>query len=122
MKTILFIDNNLLIIENLMEGFELEGYKVLAANTGDKGIALAKQHNPDLIVSEICIGDVNGYDVLRSVNAISPTKKIPFIFCTTKCEKADKSRAMELGARDYVVKPFEFESLFKVARTWITHD
>ena len=121
MKTILFIENNSTIIDNLTEGFEMEGYKVLTANDGNKGVALAREFIPDLIVSEIIIGEMNGYDVLHLILITPATCEIPFIFCTTKSEKSDRVLALKLGANDYILKPFEFESLFKMARIWIQY-
>ena len=119
MNTILFIENNPLIRDNLTEGFEMEGYNVLSANNGNIGLALAREFMPDLIVCGVIIDGMSGYEVLRLL-LISPiTCEIPFIFCTTKAEKSDRAFALKLGANDYITKPFEFELLFTMARSWI---
>ncbi|MBL0358539.1 MAG: response regulator [Chitinophagaceae bacterium] len=108
-----------MILDNLAEGFGLEGYKVLAANNGNNGVELARSFIPDLIVSEIMIDEMNGYEVLRLLLLTPATAEIPFIFCTTKSEKADRLFALKLGADDYVIKPFEFESFFLMVKMWI---
>jgi CheY-like chemotaxis protein len=119
MKTILLIENNLEILENLTEGLELEGYTIISANNGLKGIELAAIHMPDLILSEILMDGISGYEVLRLLLNTPKTYLIPFIFSTTKSQKSDKTMALKLGADDYIVKPFEFETLFAMAKLWI---
>ncbi len=105
MKTILLIENKADILENLKEAFEMEGYNVLSANNGTRGIELAREFIPDLIVSEILIGKMDGYAVLQTLLNGHNTVGIPFIFSTTKFEKKDRVFALELGADDYIVKP-----------------
>lgn len=119
MKTILFIDNKQAILDNLVEGFELEGYHVLSANCGNQGIALANEFIPDLIVSEIIIGKMNGYSVLQELLDGYKTYRIPFIFSTTQCEKKDKALAFQLGADDYIVKPYGLEEMYIMVNRWI---
>lgn len=119
MKTILFIDNKQAILDNLVEGFELEGYHVLSANCGNQGIALANEFIPDLIVSEIIIGKMNGYSVLQELLDGYKTYRISFIFSTTQCEKKDKALAFQLGADDYIVKPYGLEEMYIMVNRWI---
>lgn len=119
MKTILFIDNKQAILDNLVEGFELEGYHVLSANCGNQGIALANEFIPDLIVSEIIIGKMNGYSVLQELLDGYKTYRIPFIFSTTQCEKKNKALAFQLGADDYIVKPYGLEEMYIMVNRWI---
>ncbi len=119
MKTILFIDNKQAILDNLVEGFELEGYHVLSANCGNQGIALANEFIPDLIVSEIIIGKMNGYSVLQELLDGYKTYRIPFIFSTTQCEKKDKALAFQLRADDYIVKPYGLEEMYILVNRWI---
>lgn len=122
MKTVLLIDDNLLIIDNLTEAFEMEGYRVLTAKNGDDGIAMANSQRPDLIIAEIMMGGMDGFDLLHRINTTPKLNAIPFVFCTTRCEKSDKSKALQLGASDYITKPFELEYLFKAAKKLIVHD
>ena len=119
MKTILFIDNKQAILDNLVEGFEMEGYRVLSANCGNQGIVLANEFIPDLIVSEIIIGKMNGYSVLQELLDGYKTYRIPFIFSTTQCEKKDKALAFQLGADDYIVKPYGLEEMYILVNRWI---
>ncbi|TND10006.1 MAG: response regulator receiver protein [Bacteroidetes bacterium] len=119
MKTILLIESNSNILENLAESFEMEGYNVLTASNGNAGVELAGEFVPDLIVSEVLLGKMNGYEVLRLLLDKPKTSDIPFIFSTTKSEKRDRTLALELGADDYIVKPYAIEPLFAMAIMWI---
>ena len=106
MKVILLIEDNNNIRENLAEFFELEGYKVLVADNGKNGIELAKEFIPDLIICDTKMALMDGYEVLRLILDLSKTYEIPFIFSTSNSEKVDKAKAMELGADDYIIKPW----------------
>jgi DNA-binding response OmpR family regulator len=119
MKTILLIESNHAIRENLAEGLEMEGYNILMSDNGKKGIELAKTCMPDLIISEIMMHEMDGYEVLRLLLSTDKTNKIPFVFSTTKSEQKDRIFALRLGADDYIVKPYGFEPLFAIAETWI---
>lgn len=119
MKTILLIENNHAIRENLAEGLEMEGYHILMSDNGKRGVELAKTYNPDLIISEIMMQEMDGYEVLRLLLDNDKTNKIPFIFSTTMSEKKDRTLALGLGADDYIVKPYGFEPLYAMAETWI---
>ncbi len=122
MKTILLIDDNLLIIDNLIEAFEMEGYKVLAANNGREALALANSQRPDIIIAEVMIGELDGFDVLNRINTTPNLTNIPFVFCTTRCEKSDQHKAMQLGAKDYITKPFELDYLFKTTEKLVVQN
>lgn len=119
MATILFIESNPEILDNLSEGFELEGYNVLAAKDGSIGIELAKEFLPDIIVSEIQTGNIDGYEVLRLLLSTPETYDIPFIFSTTKYETRDKVICLGLGADDYIIKPFGLKHLSNMIKIWI---
>ncbi len=80
---------------------------------------MARKCLPDLIISEIMINGIDGYEVLRLILDKSRTFDIPFIFCTTKCEAIDRINALQLGADDFVVKPVSMEILNSIASTWI---
>ena len=119
MKTILVIEDNNDILENLTEFLEMEGYKILAANNGKRGIDLAREFIPDLIICDVLMHEMDGYEVLHSLLDTSETYEIPFIFSTSMSEKVDRTEALILGADDYIVKPFNMELLLKMAKTWI---
>jgi DNA-binding response OmpR family regulator len=119
MATILLIEDNIPILENLTEYFEMEGFKILIADNGKKGIELAREHVPDLIICDTKMPVMDGYEVLHLLLDLVKTYEIPFIFSTSNAEKVDRIKALELGADDYIIKPFDPEALLKMARIWI---
>ena len=119
MATILLIDDNIPIRENLTEYFEIEGYNILIADGGKKGIELAKEHIPDLIICDTKMPVMDGYEVLRLILDLTKTYEIPFIFSTSNSDKVDRTKALELGTDDYIVKPFALQTLLVMAKKWI---
>jgi len=119
MPTILLIEDNIPILENLTEYFEMEGYKTLIADNGKRGIELAREHIPDLIICDTKMPVMDGYEVLHLILDLAKTHEIPFIFSTSNAEKVDRTKALELGADDYIIKPFAPEALLKMVKTWI---
>lgn len=107
MKTILLIEDNLEVRENTAEILELANYKVVAAENGKTGTELAKKHLPDLIICDIMMPELDGYGVLHILGKTKETATIPFIFLTAKTEKSDVRKGMNLGADDYLTKPFD---------------
>ncbi len=106
MKTILIIEDNADIRENVAEILMLSNYKVITAPNGKEGIEMAQREHPDLIICDIMMPGVDGYGVLHVLNKDPETQNIPFIFLTSKSERSDFRTAMELGADDYITKPF----------------
>ncbi|HTB31318.1 MAG TPA: response regulator [Bacteroidia bacterium] len=119
MKTILLIDDTREILENLKEYLEMEGYKVLASNNGKKGIELAIEFIPDLIICDVLMPVMDGHEVLRLLLETVNIFEIPFIFSTSLSEKIDKMEALALGADDYIIKPFDPKTLMEMAKTLI---
>jgi DNA-binding response OmpR family regulator len=119
MKTILLIEDNTAILDNLTEYFELEGFKIFVANNGKKGIELAREFIPDLIVCDVLMPQMDGHEVLHILLDIAKTSEIPFIFSTSMSEKIDRAGALALGADEYIVKPFELKVLLSIAKTLI---
>ena len=119
MKTILVIEDNNDILENLTEYLEMEGYKILPANNGKRGVELAREFIPDLIICDVLMREMDGFEVLHSILDTSKTYEIPFIFSTSLSEKIDRTEALRLGADDYIVKPFDMELLMKMAKACI---
>ena len=111
MKTILVIEDNDEIRENTAEILELSNYKVYTAPNGKEGVALASDKKPDLIVCDIMMPVLDGYGVLHMINKIPELQTIPFIFITAKAERAEIRKGMELGADDYLTKPFSSTEL-----------
>ncbi len=118
-KTILLIEDNTEILDNLSEFLELEGYATLLAQSGKMGIELAERFIPDLIICDVLMHGMDGHEVLLHLLSCSKTNKIPFIFSTSLCESCDKRDALLLGADDYLVKPFQLEILLGVTKKWL---
>jgi DNA-binding response OmpR family regulator len=107
-KTILIIEDNLDIREGTQEILDLTGeYDVITAENGKIGVELAMKHQPDLILCDIMMPELDGYGVLYMLNKFENTMQIPFIFLTAKSERSDMRKAMEMGADDYLIKPFD---------------
>lgn len=106
-KTILVIDDNNDLRENTAEILELAGYKTITAENGKRGVEAATKEKPDLIVCDIMMPELDGYGVLHLLRKNADTQNIPFIFLTAKTERSDFRKGMEMGADDYVTKPFD---------------
>jgi CRP/FNR family transcriptional regulator, cyclic AMP receptor protein len=106
MKHLLLIEDNNEIRENTAEILELAGYKVYTAENGKIGVELALQQKPDLIICDIMMPVLDGYGVLHLLNKNQELTGIPFIFLTAKAERGDFRKGMEMGADDYITKPF----------------
>lgn len=106
MKKILLIEDNDEIRENTAEILELSNYKVITAANGKKGVEQALKHLPDLIICDIMMPELDGYGVLHAIHKNEAIKNTPFIFLTAKTERNDLRKGMDLGADDYITKPF----------------
>ncbi len=106
MTTILAIEDETKICENIQEILELEGFNVLTAENGSIGVQLAQKYLPDLIICDVIMPKLDGYEVLVTLRQDSNTIKIPFIFLSAKATKDDFRKGMSLGADDYLTKPF----------------
>jgi len=107
MKKILIIEDNKDVRENLSEILELDGYEVHAGENGKKGVQLAHEQKPDLILCDVMMPELDGFGVLKILNRTPSLNHIPFIFLTAKSEKTDFRKGMGLGAEDYITKPFD---------------
>lgn len=107
MKTILIIDDNTEIRENIAEILELGGYEVLTAENGKRGVEIALKEKPSLVICDIMMPELDGYGVLHLLRKNSECENIPFIFLTAKTERNDLRKGMEMGADDFITKPFD---------------
>lgn len=107
MKKVLIIEDNNDIRENVVEILGLAGYQVFEANNGKIGVDLAIKHKPDIILCDIMMPELDGYGVLYLLNKNPDTAATPFIFLTAKAERVDLRKGMEMGADDYLTKPFD---------------
>jgi DNA-binding response OmpR family regulator len=106
MKKVLVIEDNQDIRENIVEILELAGYELHHADNGMKGVELALKHLPNIILCDIMMPELDGYGVLHMLHNHMETSSIPFIFLTAKAEYTDQRKGMDLGADDYLTKPF----------------
>ena len=117
-QMILVIEDNIDFRENVAELLSLEGFKVITADCGMKGLTIAKELLPDLIICDILMNGMNGYEVYAALNQNNRTRNIPFIFSTAMSENSEKNHAKELGVKNYLIKPFdEFELMRCVRRS-----
>jgi len=107
MKKILIIEDNNDVRENTAEILELAGYQVFTAPNGKRGVETARAERPDLVICDIMMPELDGYGVLHLLGKSPDTAAIPFIFLTAKAEKDDFRKGMNLGADDYLTKPFD---------------
>ncbi len=119
MKKILIIEDDKILMETATEFLHEEGYEVLSATDGVEGIILAKRLQPDLILCDIYMPGIDGYQVFMKLQSDIETTRIPFIFMTAKAEKEDIRYGMLLGADDYITKPINFIELKKSIQTRI---
>ncbi len=111
MKSVLLIEDDKALRENTAELLELSNYSVMTAANGIIGIQMAEDHMPDVIVCDIMMPELDGYGVLQSLASRQSTMHIPFIFLSAKTEHKEVRKGMDLGADDYLTKPFEEDDL-----------
>jgi signal transduction histidine kinase len=113
---ILVIEDDSDILQNIVDTLTIEGYQARGAGDGVPGLEIAEVWLPDLIVCDIMMPVMNGYDVLMAMRNKPDTSKIPFIFLTAKTEWSDMRKGMLLGADDYLTKPFIPEELIEAIK------
>lgn len=113
-NTILIIEDNRDVRENTSEILELANYNVLTANDGKEGLEIARKNKLDLILCDIMMPELDGYGVLRAIENTPDMAGVPFVFITAKSEAKDFRRGMDLGADDYLTKPFTGNDLLRV--------
>lgn len=111
---VLIIEDNEDVLENMKEILELSNYKVQLARNGKEGLSIAQQNIPDIILCDVMMPELDGYGVLNGINNNPKTKNIPFVFVTAKSEKNDFRVGMDLGADDYLTKPFNGNDLLSM--------
>lgn len=113
MKKILVVEDEQVLQKNIMKILRLEGFEVMGASDGETGVACARQESPDLIVCDVMMPEMDGYQVLQTLQADVETALIPFIFLTAKTDRSDMRQGFEMGADDYLVKPFDADELLR---------
>lgn len=109
MERILVVDDDPAVTSLLKRGLSYEGYMVDTAGSGENGLAIARDHNPDLVILDLMMPGIGGLEVLQRLRAAS--EKLPVVLLTAKDAPTDQVQGLELGADDYITKPFSFEVL-----------
>jgi CheY-like chemotaxis protein len=119
MKKVLLIEDDAVLRENTAELLELSQYDVTTAQNGKIGVEKAANLLPDIIVCDIMMPELDGYGVLKQLSQNELTKHIPFIFLSAKTERQDVRKGMDLGADDYITKPFSEDELISAMESRI---
>jgi CRP-like cAMP-binding protein/CheY-like chemotaxis protein len=117
MRSLLIIDDHDDIRENIAEILTLAGYRTITAENGKKGVEAAQKEKPDLVICDIMMPELDGYGVLHLLKKNPETENIPLIFLTAKTERSDFRKGMEMGADDYITKPFDDIELLNAIET-----
>lgn len=117
MKKILVIEDTQNVRENICEILESENYEVFAAENGQSGVEMSKNVQPDLVLCDIMMPGMDGYEVLTEMRKEVVTSTVPFIFLTAKNTRENQRLGMELGADDYITKPFTVDDLLNSVST-----
>lgn len=106
-RRILIVDDDPVILRLLKVNFEMEGFGVLTAENGEQGVAVATQESPDIILLDVMMPGMNGFEAAEKLRNQSATREIPIVFVSAKAQSADVKAGLTLGAVDYVTKPFD---------------
>lgn len=117
MTKILVIEDELSLLEEILTILDFENFEAKGASDGVMGVQLAREFKPDLIISDIMMPGLDGYEVLRELQDESATSRIPFVFLTAKSDRTQLRYGMELGADDYIPKPFTRDELLTAIQT-----
>jgi len=109
--TILIVEDDLDIADMLNAYFHVQGYDVVTVNWGEDAITHCQQNLPDLIILDIRLPDIDGFEVAKRVRANRRTKEVPIIFLTEKRQREDRLQGLSLHAEDYITKPFDIQEL-----------
>lgn len=117
MRTILVIEDDEDVRDNVLDLLKGEGFFALGAENGEEGLVAAQKRQPDLIVCDIMMPGMDGFEVLKNIREAPSTSAIPFIFLTARAARSDFREGMELGADDYLAKPFTAMELLNAVQT-----
>lgn len=112
MAKIIVIEDESYILENIVELIRLEQHEVTGTDRGDEGLRLIREHKPDLVLLDILMPEINGYEVLEQIREDAAIQHIPVIVISAYADKDSIQKAMKAGANDYLVKPFDDDRLF----------
>ncbi|OPX84097.1 MAG: Transcriptional regulatory protein WalR [Pelotomaculum sp. PtaB.Bin104] len=119
--TILAVDDEVNVLQLLKHNLSKEGYQVLCANNGRDAIRQVAEKEPDLVILDIMLPEMDGFDVLRTLKANRHSARIPVIMLSARDDELDKVVGLELGAEDYITKPFSVRELLARVKTHLRH-
>ena len=110
-QKILIIEDDLDVADMLNAYFRVQGYEIFTVNWGEEGLRAYQTSRPDIVILDIRLPDINGYEVAQRLRSNRRTADIPIIFLTEKRDRSDRLQGLELGADDYITKPFDVQEL-----------
>jgi two-component system alkaline phosphatase synthesis response regulator PhoP len=118
-KKILIVDDEMDLVETVRFPLEVEGYHVLVSYNGEDALNQARKENPDLILLDLMLPKLDGYEVCRRLKCDDRCKHIPILMLTAKFQEKDKALGMETGANEYITKPFDIRDLLKKVKVYL---
>lgn len=122
MAKILVVEDDSAILANLSRFLRLEGFEVLTARNGLEGLRAVSEHQPDLVLSDLLMPEMDGETLLASLRADTMTAHLPVIFLTASADRAERDAKLQLGASEYLVKPLDLQQLLAVVRRCLPDD
>lgn len=119
MTKILIIEDEVFIRENLLELLEIEGFEAIGAENGIVGVQFAKDYQPDLILCDVMMPELDGYGVLDALRANPVTETIPFMFLTASADRSNLQKIRELGFNEYILKPFHVDKFLAAIKAFL---
>ena len=121
-RRILVVDDEPDLLSVLKFGLEVEGYDVLEASDGEQGLEMARQHVPDLLVLDLMLPRMDGYKVCRALKFDERFRRIPIFILSARSGETDRRLALDLGADDYITKPYDMKDLVGRIRARLAAD
>ena len=118
-KKILIADDEMDLVETVRFPLEVEGYHVLVSYNGEDALDQARKENPDLVLLDLMLPKLDGYEVCRRLKCDDRCKHIPILMLTAKFQEKDKALGMETGANEYITKPFDIRDLLKKVKVYL---
>ena len=118
-KTILVVDDKANVRQLLDEYLTQQGFRIVTATNGREALYAARQENPDAILLDIMMPEMDGYETARAIRSMTRFESLPIISLTAKAMKGDREKAITAGASDYITKPVDVDQLVSMMRVWL---
>lgn len=118
-KRILIVDDEPDIVQTIQFHLETGGFECLVASDGEEALSFVKRNEPDLIILDVMLPKTNGYQICRELKRNPETRNIPVVMLSAKSQQSDQFWGKEVGATDYITKPFEMEELMEKIRGFL---